>query len=451
MPVEWGDMDVPAFDLAGLEIREPGVEDVVEHLLYAEEIRGPGIEARRDPEHAHAWSLHESQRGIEVRLHLLERDLCVVPVVRVSGGDAVRPVPLRDAFAHAPGGVCVDVQIPRTAQEGGRRQADVGPVCLAGPARCGIAARYDEPGVRLVQEIPLHAPDKQIRRLREVVHLAHTHAEYPELGAAYPASQLSARADRHLLAFQQSHPAAEERIDVGAGPGDAAGRARARAREAEHACVLKEERPLLGEEEREAVQVDLAQVDLGLSEIRVHRADHPQARRDPVGDVQAGFRAHVRRPRTVEAQRIAADEGTDLHTDSLVQPFERADLSRLGNLEELCLEPGSRPSDILQSPIDLAREVEAPDAPFVREAQALEGNHELCGPAGLGPARPHVPGRIPVRVQLPVGVGEPVHERTRRVRGEVEGVSLVPEGVEEDLDAVVRVEIAVARQLGPEN
>ncbi len=64
--------------------------------------------------------------------------------------------------------------------------------------------------------------------------------------------------------------------------------------EVEYAGVLQEKRPLLGEEDREAGQVDLPVVDLGFAKVRVDGRREPHARRDVVKQIESRFAAqHV--------------------------------------------------------------------------------------------------------------------------------------------------------------
>ena len=84
---------------------------------------------------------------------------------------------------------------------------------------------------------------------------------------------------------------------------------------------------------------------------------------------------------------------------------------------------------------------------FGRKAQALERNGKLRDPALARARRSNVPDRIPLGVQVTVGKHQSVDERARRIGRKVEGTALIAERVEEDLDAIVGVEAAVARHL----
>ena len=117
---------------------------------------------------------------------------------------------------------------------------------------------------------------------------------------------------------------------------------------------------------------------------------------------------------------------------------------------ELRLEPGTRPSRVLELAVDVSRDVESPDGRADREAEALERNRKLRRPALRGPSRAHHPDRIPVAVQFTVG-DEPVHQRAGGIRGEVERAPAIPERIEQDLDTVVGVQRGVAGHHGPDH
>ena len=85
--------------------------------------------------------------------------------------------------------------------------------------------------------------------------------------------------------------AAEEQIDL-AGIADR-----------EEAGVLEEERPLLREEQREAIEVDLLIVDLDLREVGVDGRVERQARREAVLDVAADIAEHRRIDRPARPTR----------------------------------------------------------------------------------------------------------------------------------------------------
>jgi hypothetical protein len=91
-------------------------------------------------------------------------------------------------------------------------------------------------------------------------------------------------------------------------------------------------------------------------------------------------------------------------------------------------------------------DVETPHRPPGREAEALERNRELGDPSlGRAPG-PHVPDRVPLGVQLAAG-DQAVHQRARRIGREIERAAPIPEGIEQDLDAVVGGEAAITRHL----
>ena len=109
--------------------------------------------------------------------------------------------------------------------------------------------------------------------------VAGAHVEHADVGAADRAGQLDAGVDRHFLSAEQADLAAEERKHVGAGRGNAARRGSGPV-----LAKLKTPAPsrkndaLLGKQQREARQVDLARVDFGFAEVGVEGRGQLQAR-----------------------------------------------------------------------------------------------------------------------------------------------------------------------------
>ena len=95
--------------------------------------------------------------------------------------------------------------------------------------------------------------------------------------------------------------------------------------------------------------------------------------------------------------------------------------------------------------LDDALDVEAPTRLSGREAERLERDFEFRTPAGRRPCRLHVPDAVPIPiVHLAVVTDEFVHPRADRVGLELERVAPVRKRVEQQRDAVVRVQHGVA-------
>ena len=145
------------------------------------------------------------------------------------------------------------------------------------------------------------------------------------------------------------------------------------------------------------------------------------------------------------------DEGPDIQAEALLEAFEARNLPRLRDLNELGVETSSRPANLLELPLDLAADVESPDRALRREVQTLEGDGELRAPALIRAPRRDRPDGIPIFVRLAVREHQAVHQSAIRVRREVEGVALIAEGVEQQLDAVVGAQGGVAGHLRRED
>ena len=137
----------------------------------------------------------------------------------------------------------------------------------------------DEEGAdrRAIGQVAGDAGHGEVGGRHDLVHVGGLHVEQADVVASGLARQSAAADDRHRLAGGvQADAAAEEQIHL------------TRVADREEAGVLEEERPLLGEEQIEAIEIDLLVVDLDLGEVGVDRAVERQARRDVVLDVAAG-------------------------------------------------------------------------------------------------------------------------------------------------------------------
>ena len=117
-----------------------------------------------------------------------------------------------------------------------------------------------------------------------VVVVAGAHVQEADVLAAHLAGELGAEVDPlRTRVGAEADAAAEERLHLLGAQAVAAG-----AGEVEEGGAVEEEVAPLGKEQREARQVDLALIDLGLREVGVDREVGAQARRRVVEEVDAG-------------------------------------------------------------------------------------------------------------------------------------------------------------------
>ena len=174
----------------------------------------------------------------------------------------------------------------------------------------------------------------------------------------------------------------------------------ARRAELEEPGVLEKERPLLGEEQIEAREVDLLVVDFDLREVRVERGVEREAGRDSVLEIQSGV-AFEFRPvvSELEVLREAADHiGQQLQVALALgrKPVERAGQADLRELEgPRC----RRPQRFLVPPPQVAGDVEPPNQILAGPiAQRAKRDLHLRFPAAHGHLGAHAPHGVPIEV-----------------------------------------------------
>ncbi len=134
-------------------------------------------------------------------------------------------------------------------------------VVVAGEIAGGDAIDEDGADRRAIRQVAADARDGEVGARHDVVVVGGLHVEQADVELAGLARDAAAADDRDRLAVvANADAAAEEQIDL-TGIADR-----------EEAGVLEEERPLLGEEQREAIEVDLLIVDLDLGEVGVDGA-----------------------------------------------------------------------------------------------------------------------------------------------------------------------------------
>ena len=283
-----------------------------------------------------------------------------------------------------------------------------------------------------------------------------------DVGAAELSAQPRAPDDvDRLTARIEADAAREEQVD------------RLRLADLEQLRVLEKERPLLGEEQREAGQVDLLLVGFDLGEVGVDRGierqvgPHPPLRVEPDA---AGAIDAARAERSVVVDRTG-----HVRNEPEIPPrrqVEAVQLAARRDAVERVAARHRREEDLLVLAADVTHHVDAPGAVRPRVVpQRPERDRELGFPAPLGRARAHDPVGVPVDVEpsdLPaLGSADARDEPSSRVlalahdlaveldpegvRPEDEGVLAIVERVEKDLDRVGIREAGIAAALADDD
>src|SRR5205823_4020232 len=179
---------------------------------------------------------------------------------------------------------------------------------------------------------------------------------HADVGVADRAVQLDARIDGDFLSPEQTDLTAEKREHVGTGRGNAAWNVGPRAREAENPSALEKECALLGEEQGEARQIDLARVHFGFAEVGIERRRQLEIGRDVVEQVEPWLASHVVQSGPTDMQPPTREERTQVEADPLAQLAQVGELTCLGHLEKLRLQKSARPPVILELSVDRARD-----------------------------------------------------------------------------------------------
>src|SRR5207244_4477412 len=103
----------------------------------------------------------------------------------------------------------------------------------------------------------------------------------------------------------------------------------------------------------------------------------------------------------------------------------------------------------LLAALDLPLDIEPPHGLSRLEPERFEWDLNLGDPSLVRNARGRVPDAVPVEAQAFTIVRHlPVRPCARRIDLKEETVSVIEEGVEDDRDSIIDIEIRVARQLG---
>ena len=148
-------------------------------------------------------------------------------------------------------------------------------------AGAGISSGVDRAEVGLLQHAPFHARDQEVLRNELAIVVARANLEEADVLTAHLSGELRSEVDllRCGVSAEPDAPA-EERLNLRT--------AGAVAREVEERRAVEEEVAALGEEEREAREVDLPLIDLGLREVGVDRQVRADSRRRVVEEIEPG-------------------------------------------------------------------------------------------------------------------------------------------------------------------
>jgi hypothetical protein len=265
-------------------------------------------------------------------------------------------------------------------------------VVVSGCIAAGVPGHEDRADVRAPPEVLADASDGEVvaEILGGVISL---HVEQSDVGWPRAAGESRAGQNRNLLSvLADSNASAEKHFRL------------ARTADREEPGIFQEERPLLREEEIEAVQIHLLLVDLDLCEVGVDGRVQGQARRHAVlgvkADVPEELRVAVRRaalPRL--AKRVRYEREVPL--DGEIEADQNA---RKRHAHQVELNRKRRPERRLLPSPDRPLKIHAPFAVFARlVSQCLERNLELRRPTGFRGCRSDFPRAVPIQIESAAG------------------------------------------------
>ena len=201
-------------------------------------------------------------------------------------------------------------------------------------------------------------------------------------------------------------------------------RVRVDAAESEERRVLREERALLRKEKREAAEVDLTLVDLGVGEVGVDRERGGERRRDVPDEIEAGIKLEA----LFAGRRIgvAHEARVRFHIEAatLTQAGDAAEFANIGQRERALGAGKTGPAHRLLFAADGASDVEAPRGVGGIEREALHWNRKLGAPAGGVAADAAVPESVPLVVAVVLVLDEAVVLAARSGEREIITVAL---------------------------
>ena len=222
--------------------------------------------------------------------------------------------------------------------------------------------------------------------------------------------------------------------------------------EVEDAGVLQEEVARLGEEQREAVEIHLTCVDVGIGEVRVEG----ERARDGGCDLVEGVEARIERPvvavldRAVDLVDVALEEATDGAGEHHIEAAARCDAldvrecARLRHVERKFVLPPGCPAALFVEPAHAACDVEAPARLRGIERESLEWERELAAPALGIDSGFREPDAVPLLTHRLVVLDQRFPAPAVHVGREHVAVALVMERVDGDEHAIVAALARVA-------
>ena len=428
-------------------------EAVVEHARA--ELLDPALARRAEAapdvavELAVAGAAEETDLGVEVLADLGIAETPAPERGTVAAVEAETMVPASEAGGFRSSRPARDV---RELPDADLAVDGVGPVVVTvRRQRAGALAVDDQhAGPAPVAVLAAKARDREVVAV-DVPQVIRLHVQETDVESTGPAGQAGAAEDRHGHAAAQADPPAEEEFRAAPERGPAA--------DAEETGVLQEEGPLFGEEQAEAVEIDLLIVGFHLGEVRVDGQVKRQARGDAVLEVHADVAV------VGAALHVVAGRAQDVRSQleiALAGRFHADQVPGFRHPEQVVLAAEMGPERRFVLAPDVALEVQAPDRAARSVPETAEGNRHLGAPAVLAAHRSHRPGRVPVQVgaaRTEAARGTPsastalVRELavvldSRDVRAEDEAVLPVAEGVQDDAEAVLVLEPGVAAAVG---
>jgi hypothetical protein len=201
-----------------------------------------------------------------------------------------------------------------------------------------------------------------------------------------------------------------------------------------------------GKKHREAGQVDLSHVDLGLGEVGVDRERRVQVRTQLLGGIQAelavvfGVGLLGRRAQPRDVGRADRQAEAEIEVRQIREPAGAA------RLVDQVVAVGARPAAGLLQALHAALDVESPGVEVGPVAQALDRNAHRDRPAGSVARRLRFPDRIPLAVDgLALRRDQAIETRPVGVDRENVAGARVEVRVEHDDQVVLDRQIGIAR------
>ena len=444
-----------ALEPQGLEGHDAGLELVLEigdHLGAGGGGEAPKVPLRADaivPRGAvlsNTPAVGEAQRGIEVVTDLGEVDAAVVAIVGIAD---LRPERLLGGAA----------ELREAAHEEGVPGQDVAAVELAvevlevatDEARTNVCERVslrsDQTDRRFSEDVLLHPDDAQVGRFVHAGLLGDADGEPSEVGVTESPGDLQAVIDVEDLVLrapaQAPHSAGMKGEAVA---GDAA--------ELEDAGVLEEEVPAFREEGGKARELGAELVHGGFHEVGVDGQAGSHRGMELVEEVERGLGHMVRIEgktalHVVVASVRVAQRPAGLDVDArAIDIGESRQGADAGDVHDGPVLRRIRPAHLLVLASNQTLGLEAPGASPRFESDGLEGNRELRRPALVVHRGVGVPDPVPVSPEPRVVLDQPLAAGSQWIDLEEIGISVVVEGVEDQVDAIVRRHVHVLDHLG---